>query len=70
MTATDANETPGDAHGRWFWCFKHKTAERKEDCRQMDRMGPYPTKEDAEHWQDRVNARNEVWDEQDEEEED
>jgi hypothetical protein len=32
----------------------------------MDRMGPYPTKEAAEHWRDHVAARNEAWDEEDE----
>jgi len=26
-------------------------------------MGPYPTREDAENWRERVAARNEAWDE-------
>jgi hypothetical protein len=32
----------------------------------MDRMGPYKTKEDAEHWREHVAERNEAWDNEDE----
>jgi hypothetical protein len=39
----------GDATGEWYYCFKHQKVEKLDDCRQMDRMGPYPTREDAEH---------------------
>ena len=28
-------------------------------------MGPYPSREAAEHWKDRVEARNAKWDEED-----
>jgi hypothetical protein len=55
------SESLGDAKGEWYYCFKHKKVEKVGDCRQMDRMGPYPTKEDAEHWRDRVAARNQAW---------
>jgi hypothetical protein len=34
----------------------------RDECHQMDRMGPYPTREDAENWRERVAARNEAWD--------
>jgi hypothetical protein len=51
----------GDAHGDWYYCFKHKKVERRDECRAMDRMGPYPTREEAEHWQDRVAERNAAW---------
>jgi hypothetical protein len=57
----------GDAHGEWYYCFKHQKVERRDDCNQMDRMGPYSSAEAAAHWRDRVAARNEVWDGQDEE---
>lgn len=56
----------GDARGEWYYCFKHQKVERHEDCNQMDRMGPYPTPEDAANWRSRVAARNEAWDEEDE----
>ena len=53
----------GDAQGEWYYCFKHKTVETRDECHQMDRMGPYPTREDAENWRERVAARNKAWDE-------
>jgi hypothetical protein len=51
----------GDARGDWYYCFKHQKVEKRDDCRQMDRMGPYPTRQDAENWRDRVAARNAAW---------
>ncbi len=51
----------GDARGEWYYCFKHEKVETGDECRRMDRMGPYPTREDAEHWRDRVAARNQAW---------
>ncbi len=56
----------GDAQGQWYYCFKHKTVERHDECHQMDRMGPYPTREDAVNWRERVVARNEAWEDQEE----
>jgi hypothetical protein len=52
----------GDAAGQWYYCFKHKKVETQDECHQMDRMGPYRTKEDAEHWREHVAERNEEWD--------
>jgi len=66
---TDEPETLGDAHGQWYYCFKHQKVETIEDCQLMDRMGPYPTKEAAEHWRDRAEARNESWEAQDDDDE-
>ena len=56
----------GDAQGEWYYCFKHKKVETNADCHEMDRMGPYPTREDAENWRERVAARNEAWGDEDE----
>lgn len=56
----------GDAQGEWYYCLVHQKAEPLEGCHQADRMGPYPTPEEAEHWRDRVAARNEEWDADDE----
>jgi hypothetical protein len=56
----------GDAHGEWYYCFKHEKVEQRDDCDQMDRMGPYPSRDDAEHWRERVAERNEAWDAEDE----
>ena len=63
----DESNRLGDAHGEWYYCFVHKRVERPKvetlgECSHVDRMGPYPTRVDAEKWQERVAARNEEWD--------
>ena len=62
---TDESTRLGDAKGDWYYCFKHKRVESRDECNQMDRMGPYPTREDAENWRQRVAERNKAWDEDD-----
>ncbi len=52
--------------GEWYYCFKHQKVERRDECPQRDRMGPYATPQDAENWAQRVAARNEAWQEDDE----
>jgi hypothetical protein len=64
----DTPRPPGDARGEWYYCFKHRTVEHRDDCHEMDRMGPYPTQEEARDWRTRVAKRNEQWDEGEEEE--
>ena len=52
--------------GGWFWCLTHKRAETAtEACAADERLGPYESKEAAAHWKERVEARNEAWDEAD-----
>ena len=54
--------------GSWYWCLTHKRAEdESSDCPPDDRMGPYESREAAEHWRERVDARNEKWDREDRE---
>jgi hypothetical protein len=60
-TMTEATAPLGDATGSWYWCFKHRKVETQDECRQRDRMGPYPTREDADNWQQRVAERNAAW---------
>ena len=58
----------GPMTGSWYWCLKHGRAEGAEDgCPPEDRMGPYESREAAEHWKDRVDARNEEWEREDRE---
>lgn len=55
-----------DGSGGWFWCLRHGQAEpAAEACAADDRLGPYESKEAAEHWKERVESRNEAWDEAD-----
>lgn len=54
------------ADEEWFWCLRHGRAEpASEVCRAKDRMGPYRSKSEAEHWRERVEERNAAWDAED-----
>jgi hypothetical protein len=63
---TDAPRHLGDAQGEWYYCFKHQKVERRDECNEMDRMGPYTSEEDARNWRAIVAERNREWDEDDE----
>jgi len=46
----------------WF-CVKHHTVETPPDlCPPIDRLGPYPTREEAARALEKVEERNEEWD--------
>ena len=50
----------------WFWCLEHKAAEPgDEGCPPDRRLGPYPSREAAEHWKEQFDARNKAWDDED-----
>lgn len=49
-----------------FWCLKHQRVESGDQvCAARDRLGPYPTREAAEHALEKVKERNEEWDAED-----
>jgi hypothetical protein len=51
------------ATGEWYWCLDHQAAEPEGgDCPPDRRLGPYPSREAAQHWKDRVESRNQTWD--------
>ena len=50
----------------WWWCLKHQRAEQEPDVKDALRMGPYESQAAAEHWKDRLDARNEEWEKEDE----
>ncbi len=52
--------------GPWYWCLRHSTVEPADGCAGTDRMGPYESAEEARNWRQRVAARNEAWDAEDE----
>ncbi len=54
----------------WYWCLKHHAVEPYEGCKADDRLGPYPTRDEAAHALQKVQERNEQWDREDEEYED
>lgn len=45
----------------WFYCLRHHTVEGPVGCKAKDRLGPYPTREAAEHALDKVKERNATW---------
>jgi hypothetical protein len=50
-----------DTEEYWF-CLTHHTVEGHEGCRNQDRLGPYPTREQAGRALDLVQERNDDWD--------
>lgn len=49
--------------GTWWYCMKHHKVEPYEGCRAADRLGPYATREEATHALEKVEERNEEWEE-------
>jgi hypothetical protein len=53
---------------QWYWCLKHEAAEpATSSCPPDQRLGPYPTRDAAEHWKETADARNEAWEAADKE---
>jgi hypothetical protein len=55
-----AKETP--VAERYYYCLEHNTVETEDGCRAADRLGPYDTREEAGHALEKVQERNEDWD--------
>lgn len=47
----------------WYYCVEHSAVEPKFGCRVTNRLGPYPTREEAARALETVERRNEEWDE-------
>ncbi len=45
----DRTEEAVVAGGPWFFCIKHHTVEPRDGCAERHRLGPYETREEAEH---------------------
>ena len=45
--------------GPWFFCLKHHTVEDRDGCAERHRLGPYATREEAEHAVQSVAEREE-----------
>jgi hypothetical protein len=45
--------------GPWFFCLKHHTVEPRDGCAERHRLGPYGTREEAEHALQGVAEREE-----------
>ncbi|WP_214416353.1 hypothetical protein [Sphaerisporangium fuscum] len=58
------------SEGQWWFCLKHMAVEPERGCPNKDRLGPYPTQEEAAAALQTAAARNKAWQEQDKEWED
>lgn len=50
------------SEGQFFFCLKHHTVEGEDGCKASDRLGPYATRAEAEHALEKVQERNDAWD--------
>ena len=57
LRGADPSEEAVLAGGPWFFCLKHHTVEPKDGCAERHRLGPYDTREQAEHAVESVAAR-------------
>ncbi len=46
---------------RFYYCLKHSGVEDEKGCKASDRLGPYPTRAEAERALDKVAERNRAW---------
>ena len=53
-----------DTEQRWYYCLRHRTVEPEPGCPAKDRLGPYPTREEAARALEKVRERNKEWDAQ------
>jgi hypothetical protein len=49
----------------WFYCLKHHTVEDRDGCAERHRLGPYATREEAEHALQSVAEREQQLTEED-----
>jgi hypothetical protein len=47
------------AAGPWFFCLTHHPVEPRDGCAERHRLGPYETREQAEHALQSVHEREE-----------
>jgi hypothetical protein len=66
---TPTGRRPTMADGPWFYCLKHNTVEPKDGCAERHRLGPYATREEAEHAvqsvherEEKLSAEDKAWD--------
>lgn len=50
-----------DTETEYWYCLVHKRVEPREGCRNQDRLGPYDTEAEAGRALERVEERNEAW---------
>ena len=51
--------------GPWYWCLTHNRLEPEEGCANIDRLGPYETKAQAEGALERAHENTDKWEAED-----
>lgn len=46
---------------KFWYCVKHHAVEEENLCPPIDRLGPYASREEAEHALEKAEERNEEW---------
>jgi hypothetical protein len=46
----------------YWYCLTHHKVEGQEGCKSADRLGPYPSEAEAARALEKVEERNEEWD--------
>ncbi|HEV8055549.1 MAG TPA: hypothetical protein VGP51_03590 [Nocardioidaceae bacterium] len=48
---------------QWYYCLEHHSVESEDGCKAADRLGPYASQAEAARALEKVQERNEAWDE-------
>jgi hypothetical protein len=51
-----------DGKQQWWFCLRHMKVEPEAGCPAKDRLGPYPSQEEAARALETARRRNEEWD--------
>jgi hypothetical protein len=54
----------------YYYCLTHQTVEEGAGCRAADRMGPYDSAAAAANWRQTHEAREQVWEAGEDEDDD
>ena len=46
---------------RWYFCLRHHPVEPEQGCKAADRLGPYDSQAEASRALEKVQERNEAW---------
>ncbi|MFI6688524.1 hypothetical protein [Streptomyces sp. NPDC050485] len=56
-----SKQNMGESDSDWFYCLKHRSAEQGCSESHTDRLGPFPSQEEAAHALQLVRRRNNEW---------
>lgn len=51
-----------DTEQEYWYCLKHSAVEPRQGCKNADRLGPYASRAEAGRALEKVEERNEAWD--------